>query len=497
MVSLTFAGQSARDQDNEQGNSGRLINCYREPLPPGGKSTHAIKSVLGMTEFVTLPDLHVRDMTFLGSSFYVLVSDTLYSIGQAGTATALGTTVSAEGAQIFGNKTLANQNVCVVSDGRYFVWDGSTMSEPTSGAFSAFGSGDFLSGYVLLTEEDGQRLQWSDLADPTSLPGLNFATMEGRDDNNLRVMAIGGRAWIMKERSIEVWYPTGQAGANAFARMTGAVYDIGLKSKRLAAKFNGGAFFVGSDGIVYLTDGATRQPISSSAVETAIRYSDPTTCFSYTDEGHKFCVIKFSDRPAWCYDIATGEWHERANGFGNDLWNAEASAKAWGDWYVGSITGKIDKLSRTNEDNGAAMVRRIVSSTLYNEGKRFRIPKLEFTGRVGRFDQSSFTTYVDTIMDREDGTPIPYEYDALVLEDADYWEINGEYTREPQIMVRLSKDNGQTWGPERTRDIGRQGEYRQRIVLRSLGQFRQATAEVTTSDPIDFTMDANANLEIV
>lgn len=502
MQTVSFVGQSARDDDNEQGNSGRLVNFYREPIMRGGKSSHALKSVLGMSAFTTIggetPVLFIRDMKAIGGTLYVLANANFYTVDANGGQTLLGTVSSAEGAEIFGTRVLANTNVCIVSNGRYWVWDGTTLSEPSTASanFTSFGSGDFLQGYAILSEQNGQRFLWSDLGDATTLPAVNFATAESSDDNIIQVVALQGRVWLMKERTIERWYHTGQSGANAFSAVVGGTIDVGLKAKGLFTKFLGGAFFVGSDGIAYVTDGEGLTPVSTPAVETSIENSTPTHCFTYTDEGHKFSTIRFSDRPAWVYDYSTAEWHERAEGADLSPWSAQVSVEAFGNWYVGDVLGQMFKLSRTNADNGQALIRTAISNTLYVSGQRFRVPYLELIGRVGRADEAGFIEYLDTVMVVDELERLQVAWDDLVLEDDDYWDLGGQYRREPRVMVSVSKDNGQTWGREKTRDLGALGEYDQRVVMRALGQFRAATVKVEISDPADITLDAAVNVQV-
>jgi hypothetical protein len=258
----------------------------------------------------------------------------------------------------------------------------------------------------------------------------------------------------------------------------------------------GGAFFIGSDGIAYLTDGEGLTPVSTPAVETAIKTSTATNVFGYTDEGHKFVVIRFSDRPAWVYDISTGEWHERAEGADLSAWSAEVSVEAFGGWLVGNRLGRVYSLTRSNADAGKALIRTAVSNTLYVSGQRFRVPYLELIGRVGRADESGFIEYMDTTMVVDELERLQVSYDDLILEDDDYWDLGGQYRREPRVMVVVSKDNGQTWGRVKERDLGALGEYDQRVTLRALGQFRAATVMVSISDPADITLDASVNVQV-
>lgn len=57
----------------------------------------------------------------------------------------------------------------------------------------------------------------------------------------------------------------------------------------------------------------------------------------------------------------------------------------------------------------------------------------------------------------------------------------------PQVMFRLSKDGGQTWGPERWVSAGARGRFLNRVrLLQATGRYRNAVLEVTVSDPVDW-----------
>jgi hypothetical protein len=355
-------------------------------------------------------------------------------------------------AQISGNGGI----VTVVCDGDYYTWDGTTLDTPPTGAFTDFGGVEYLGGYTILTEANGQRFQWSAIADPSDLPGLNFATAESVDDVLLRPVAIAGNLWLFGERSIEVWGRTGGSGADAFALIPGQVIEKGLRSAALLTKVPNGAFFVGNDGVVYLTGGTQINPISTPAIHAALRQGEPTSCFYYEDEGHKFCVVRFRDRPAWVFDLATQAWHERATG---ELgpWGAEGAAQAHGRWYVGGYGGQVRILSRNNTDAGAEIIRSAVSKNLRAEGLHARrVMSAEFFGRVGFADIGR----------------------ALAMQ------------------MRVSRDGGMTWGSWRTASMGTQGQRERRMVFRNLGLSRQLCAEVRVSEPADCTLHSSADVVI-
>lgn len=433
---VEFAGQSARDSDNRAAGSARLINCYREPVVDQGVTQHIIKPVLGLDPFAVLGGVFVRAMSVMDGDLFAVIGDELIQINTDGSGTVLDT-VNTGPATMAGNNSVLG----IVSGGDYFAWDGATLTEPTPGAFSSFGAVEYFGNYTVLTELDGRRFQWSDIADATDLPGTNFSTADGRDDNLVRPMRINGQLFLFKEESHEVWYLTGGSGAEAFERVVGGVYDLGLAGPDLIARFPDGAFMVASDGKAYIVAGPrSLQPVSTPPVETAIKDCDPVRCFYYEDEGHMMCQIVFRDCPAWCFDIATGEWHERAEGFDLGPWTATASAK-WRDrWYVGNESGTISLMERRTDDNGVDLIKEATSTTAYFDGARPVIQEVEV------FPKQGFTS--------------------------------------GSVGLAISRDNGITWSAEKVRSLSPIGAYANRMVWRRQGQARQFTARLRWTDDV-------------
>jgi hypothetical protein len=59
---------------------------------------------------------------------------------------------------------------------------------------------------------------------------------------------------------------------------------------------------------------------------------------------------------------------------------------------------------------------------------------------------------------------------------------------DPEVMVRLSRDGGHTWGEPLRMSAGRMGEYTTRVIARRLGQARDTVFEVTVSDPVAWSL---------
>lgn len=460
MPRLEFVRQSAKDTANPQATSERLVNFYPERIASGGRASFALKSVPGSAPFASLPGVFVRALS--NAPYYdddgrphdrlvALSSGGLHRIDELGATELVGAVDDDEAASISSN----NGAVTIVSGGAYYLWGGAALTQPTPGVFSAFGSVEFLGEYTILTELNDRRFCWSDLADPGTLPALNFATAEGRDDIILRAVSIAGNLWLFKTTSIEIWALTGGGGADAFTRV-GQVIETGLKDFGLVAKIPGGAFFVGDDGIVYLSAGAEAlQAISTPAVNEAIRAGGATACFFYEDAGHKFAVLRFRDRPAWVYDLATGIWHERATGEAG-AWGASCAAQSYGAWRLGGFDGAIRTAVRSNDDAGEALIRRAISAPLEVQGRQFRVPMVEVFGQSG---QSSLG-------------------------------------RAAAVMLRFSRDGGMTWGEFRTGSFGALGQYRARAVFRNCGLARVLAAEIRVTDPADLTILSAAEVQV-
>lgn len=455
MAKVQWIGARRSDKDNSQSGPARLLNCYRQPN--GGK--FSVRGVLGTSAFATLPGVFMRAMKEVGGEIYAAHGGKVYKVAEDMTVTERATVANAADTTIEGN----NGAITVAAGGDYYnIASDGTVTSPVTGAFSNVGSVSLIGQRTVITEKDGRRFGWSDAADSTTFDALNFATAEYEDDKIIRGGAIGGQYWIFSERSIERWYLSGSSDVAQFLLpVSGAAIETGLKSFGLFTRFPNGAFFVGDDGICYLVSGGQLRPISARGVETSIAQESPNRCSYYEDEGQKFCVVHFPNRPAWCYDISVNEWHERAEGESFGAWSAVAAVKAYGKSFVGTDLGGIYSLERNNVDASGPLIRRGISDTL-ETGRRFTIPRLQIQATTGN---SNLT------------------------------ELDGSQ-RPARIALRMSKDRGKTWGSEKRRSLGKKGEHDTLPVFRRLGQFRRANAEFTISDEAEISIDAEAFVDV-
>jgi hypothetical protein len=449
MARVEFVGQSAQDVSFPTGGTSRLINCYREPMVGGQRAPHMLRAVPGMQDFASLPTVFARAMTTYDGDLAIVAGTNLYLVTPAGALTDVGT-VEAPDSQVTMDESAGV--LCIGSNLKYWTWDGATLANPTTGAVTDVAGVTQLGGYIIVSEKNDRTFAWSDLVTPGTFSGLNFASAEITPDRIIRPFAFKDALYLFKRDGYERWGVTGQAGVNAFARIEGAMGEPGLLEFNLICEFPNGMAWVGGDGRVHVLGIG---PISTPPLEVAIKQSDPSRMFFYEQRGHGFVCITFTMGAAWCYDVATGEWHERSEA--NGRWSAATSAKLSRAWYVAADSGKVGKLVVGCSDFGLPMIRRAVSNTLEMDD-RFSIAKIEAYPRPAGDVQG-------------DGTPA-------------------------KVTLRMSRDGGMTWGADKDRPVGVDGAWDHRLTWRGLGQFRKAVMELSQSGPTDVPMLSNVDVEL-
>lgn len=477
MPTIEIIGQSAQDDDNRPAATSRLVNCYREGT--GERTGRTVKSVLGTEEFAQLNGVYIRALQKFGNTLYAAHGGRLHKISESAEIQTLGDINNA-----FTTMATLDDKIAIAAGGEYYVY-GSSLTRPTVGIFENVGSICEIAGRIILTEEGGDRLAWSEVADPETIDGLSFGSVRQRDDRIVRAFPIGGELWVFNDDTTERWYYSD--GTLSFEYMPGSLIERGLKAKNLICKIPEGAFLVGSDGKAHIAAGGRLTPVSSVAVETAISKGKAVACVHYQDEGHEFAGIIFEDRPAWFLDISTGEWHERASL--RDAFKVRATVGAWGSFYGVQHDGKMCRFTRNNRDGEEPLIREMTGKTLRNEGRYFRVSELRINGRQGAVSIDDTYNPAGTVLEAENG--------ALDAEEG-LLEVSrpGNTYREPQITLEVSDDWGHNWSDAYFEGMGRLGEHTRNIEFRGLGQFEQFTPRITISEPVEFPIDAQIDVRI-
>ena len=477
MVRIELAGQSARDDSNVSGNPSRLVNLFREVMVPGGRAQYALRSVPGMATFATTGRVFPRALAKYNSVALAICGGHLFQIDELGEVQDLGTLNGDEASGI----DRVGDYAVIVADGMYYTLMGEVLTAQATGAISAAGSVTSLGNYALISEAGGRIVQWSDLADPTTMSGLNFKSAEITVESITRLMVAGDVLFVFKPTGFERWGVTGLAGPDAFARISGSQIDVGLAGYSLITNMPGGLAFVGNDGRFHLW-GEGLQPVSTPPVEYAIEHSTPASVFYYSLRGHGFVCLTFTDREAWCFDLATGEWHERRQGEGP--WTARLAAQVWGKWNVIGETGLISQATGLCADFGQPMPRIATGRPIENGGMRFKLALVEAFTRTGLDRQTSSDSYY--VLAAGDA--------ALSNDDIRLIGDSGWDSGPASVELRTSRD-GLAFGDWKARGVGEKGNFRTRLAWRSLGQFRTAVLEFRLTTALDIPLMAAVEVE--
>lgn len=448
MSRVTFVGGGVQDKTNKAANPARLVNCYVEGLKQGSRSTFTIRNALGTQAFASTGVALARDLEEVDGVLYAFVGGQLFEINEDGQATYLADMDDGEFVTISGNL----DSVVVTSGGTYSVYKNGQVTKPMGGVFQATTSALFFDFLTVRTESGGARFDWSASADPTTLDGLNFATAEAHFDNLVRAMKLGRQLVLFGDTSTEIWTSTG-TGSSAFTRRIHD-FEIGLKGPKLATMAKDAIFFIGSDDVPYLMTGMTPMPLVHPGVERDIQNGILDRCGYFESGHHRHAYIRFKDRPAWVFDIATGEWWERATDGG--AWEILKTVRCYGRWFGITNFGEIYELARTSSEVGGQMRREITALPAYFDGEFFTVSRLEVLGEFGAYDVG----------------------------------------RDAKIMLEVSRDGGRTWEDPIEREVGTIGQYDAVAVWDSLGQFRQMTCRIAVTDPVDLALYSDGNVTI-
>lgn len=291
----------------------------------------------------------------------------------------------------------------------------------------------------------------------------NFYSAESSADTISAMIALNGRLLLLGERSYEFWSSGGDSNNDPLSFINGSSSDIGILAPRSISALNDNFFWLGSSNAgrntVYMVNGMNKPiRISTNAIEYELNSLSDTVGavgWSYYEQGHLFYVLGFATaRKTFVYDVNTNLWHERMTrdwNTGEDLaWEPQIAVTAYNDVYFGSLNGN----------------------------------------RLLRLDPEKYTDYNDRPIVRKRISPIYYaNYSPVTIREL-YIDMEVGTTpllatlgRDPQCMLRVSRDGGNTFVSYDWRSIGLQGEYTQSVKWSNLGSGRSFAIELTFSDP--------------
>lgn len=398
----------------------RLLNLYAEAAP-SSRSQTALITRPGMTVETTVGTGPIRGMFSqpgaLGGALFVVSGETLYRDGAA-IGTIPGSARVSMAASI-GQLLIAN------GFGLYLT-EGGAVEQVDFPDDAGVTSVAFINGYFLASRANSQRFYWSGILDGASWDALDYASAERSPDNIIAIWIVSDQVWIFGEVTTEVWVPTGD-GEVPFQRIDGRLYDQGCLQRDTIARLDNSVYWVGHDFKVYRGDTVPLR-VSDHGIEDAVQASDPANlkAWVFPWQGSLFYCLT-TDSGTFAFNPASGQWNQFGS-YGRETWRAHIGLFRNGQVLAGDDTdGRIWRLEeRLLTDDGDAIERRWTAL----------IPDPMFMDNL-------------TIDTSAGGSP--------------------SLTIDPIVEVRVSRDQGNTFGEWRQATTGKKGDYRRRVGWNRLG----------------------------
>lgn len=436
------------------------INCYAEIQKEEDKTKVAYYNLPGCEVFADIGANPARGsyVMAVGAFMYTVNGDQLYQISPNGTFVARGTLNTNSG-----NVGMTDNGVeLMIVDGvNGYIFDTGTniFSQIVSPGFPNGARTCTYLGRRLIVEVQGTgQFQWSDIDDGLTWPGANVASAEQSPDNLLAVFVDRGQLILLGDKTTEFWGITTNAD-QPYAAISGAVIEWGIASIYSIAKYNNSTAWLARNRLgevqVIQLQGYQATPITGQELGYTInRYDtvEDATAFAYMVNEHPMYQINFPTQGAsWVYDQSTTAWQMPSTNYGRHLANFAVN-------FVNKTRvtdyrdGKVHTFDPTHYTDSGEVIRRQIR---------------------GRHAFDEYPVSMDEVwIDMETGVGTP----------------SGDGSN-PMLMMRCSKDGGNSWSSERWVPAGKEGQFQTRASIRRWGTARSDWVfEINYAEPTKFVI---------
>jgi hypothetical protein len=482
------------------------------------KSPAALVGTPGTVLFAEFPEGPIRMFHFMVDRCFVVAGASLYELYSDGTFSAPRGEIDApietpivsvdNGASSFG---VGGNQILMLVNGLGYIFNITTnvFTQITDSNFPENAhQAAFLDGYFIVTSRT-MAFKVSELYNGLVWPALATAAAIAAPDNIQKPFGSNQILYLIKDSTTEVWQdvavPTSQGCP--FAHIPGSLVNFGTVASRSVARAGDMVFMLGTTrvgdsaayfGVVSLS-GTTVQKVSTPSIDYRISHLSTlydAVSYSYVDEGHLFYVLTFpTDDITFVYDVTTQQWHERstytAGPYLQHRHMSEEYVFAWGKHLVSHFDAPniYEMSSRFYDDDGFPIVGMRTAQTIYdeNENENVKIFKLAIDAEtgVGRSAgdsgvSSRVRTFTDTPPREWSDTDDHIWEDTIAVVTADPLGYNAT----PVAWLSWSNDGGRTWSSEYSASLGKQGEYRTRLIWRRLGSPKNRIFRLRIADPV-------------
>lgn len=310
---------------------------------------------------------------------------------------------------------------------------------------------------LIIISKDTGRIYWSDVLSNT-IDTLSFATAENTPDRLKECLFIGDTLHLFGSETVEFW-PAATSNPNLpFQPLVGRTYQVGIRGTGCATAFATTFAWITNNNQICVGD--PQNPVSDAGLDEKIAASTNASLWTFVLDGTEFLACTL-DTQTYVFSKRSSQWSTFAsNGVANWI------PQCYSDGVFGSsVNGALMAWTALHEDFGGVLERRFRAGLAIAVGT-VPMMNIELKANAGR---TPFTV--------------------------------GDYAT-PEVLMRVSRDGGDTWGAWKTISLGTQGQYRKNLRWTSLGHFGHPgiLVEFKVTDPVPFRVSdlyMNDNLATV
>lgn len=435
---------------NKSASDQRLLNMYVEQMPEEAKNSVSLYNTEGCKPWLTIGEDPIYGIHYMNPYLYVVSGIKVFRVDSNKNIVELGDIGVNTGVVKMANN--GTQILVVKANGDGYIITETDVTFVSNENFPSASDVAFNSQYFVVTEKNSGKFHWSALLDGMSWSALAYATQESNPDDVVGLVENKGDLWIFGDETTEIWTPSGNPDL-PWQRIGSGVINVGCKAGRTIAKDKNGIYWLGNDLQVHFANGYNPNRISTHDIERELLEDygadniASAYAFTYSANGHDFYVLTIPNSKTWVFDLTTQVWHERKTS-GLDTWLPSSLVNAFNMNIVGDAT----------------------------------------TGNLYQLDSNYFYDGKELMLEREIIFPPVFLQDGRMIFDKLYLDIETAPSKNlranPQIMLSWSDDGGNTWSSEHWKSFGKVGEYRKRVIWRSLGQSRERIYKMRVTDAV-------------
>jgi len=461
-VPIPFGLQTSEGKYGPDGGS-RLTNCYVEKVAEETGVNFVAYCRPGLKTFsAELGSGGFRGGIEFEDGGYVNTGTVLYRLDATGNRTQIGG-LAGDGPSQFAKNQASPAQVAVVSDGNRGIISNDEFAKITDTDLPPPNGVVVIGSRFVFSIPNGQ-YYWTPVLDGDSIDALDFKTAEGNPDGLVGIQVRQNELVLPGEKTIEFHANTGST--EVFEKVPQSTLQLGCLSGPAMQSLSGVIIFPASDGTVRQLNGYSPERISTHDVERDIRKladKSTLTAFTFSSDGHQYYVLN-SGSWTWVCDLLYRLWFKWES-YQKVRWRGQGAVDIGGKTIIGDSesTALYELDPETETEAGTHLVWEMISGPIAR--RRHETNSLGFKFIPGSGLNSS-----------------------------------DEHIKNPKVSVAVSKDDGKTFGNERTKAVGKIGEFDKRVKMNGWGTSDESGHRVKLSMSAPVTralVESKADIQVL